>query len=59
MYFLIKNEEFLEKYSKNWGKKISIIIKNKFNSKPVYNKKYLIAENKSTKIKVFNVFILQ
>ena len=31
MYFLIKNEEFLEKYSKNWEKKISIIIKNKFN----------------------------
>ena len=48
MSFLIKDETFLEKYNEIW-KKVSIIIKNEFDSKPVYNKKYL-----KTKIKSYN-----
>ena len=36
--FLIKNDELLEKYDKIW-EKVSNIIKNEFNSEPVY--KYL------------------
>ena len=38
MSFLIKNDELLEKYVKIW-EKVSNIIKNEFNSEPVY--KYL------------------
>ena len=37
---LIKNEKLLEKYSEIW-KKVSNIIKKEFDSKPVYNDKYL------------------
>ena len=48
MSFLIKDEKFLEKYNEIW-KKVSIIIKNEFDSKPAYNKKYL-----KTKIKSYN-----
>ena len=40
MSFLIKNENLLEKYNLIW-KKVSNIIKKEFDSKPVYNKKYL------------------
>ena len=43
--FLIKDEKLLEKYNEIW-KKVSNIIKNEFDSKPVYNEKYL-----KTKIK--------
>ena len=44
--FLIKHEKLLEKYNKIW-KKVSNIIKNKFESKPVYNEKYLKTKIKS------------
>ena len=40
MFFLIKDEELLEKYNENW-KKVSNIIKKEFDSKPVHDKKYL------------------
>ena len=38
--FLIKDEELLEKYNKIWDK-ISNSIRKGFDSKPVYNEKYL------------------
>ena len=46
MTFLMKVKEFLQKYNKIW-EKVSNIIKKKFNSKLIYNKKYLKSEKKS------------
>ena len=48
MSFMIQDENLIRKYNKIW-KKVSNIIKKEFNSKPVYNKKYL-----RTKIKSYN-----
>ena len=39
MYFLIEDDEFLKKYNSAWVK-FSAGIKNKFDSKPVYSKKF-------------------
>ena len=47
MSFLIKDEKVIVKYNKIW-KKVSNIIKKEFDSKDVYNKKYL-----KTKIKFY------
>ena len=38
MYFLIQNDNLLEKYNTNWDK-VWVDIKNDFDSMPVYNKK--------------------
>ena len=46
MYFLIEDDDLLKKYNTIWNK-VSVDIKNEFDSKTVYNKKYL-----KTKIKV-------
>ena len=46
MFFLIKNEKLLEKYNKIC-KKVSNIINKEFDSKPVYNEKYLKTKIKS------------
>ena len=40
MSFLTDNNEFLERYTKIWGK-ISDLIDKKFDSDPVYNNKYI------------------
>ena len=40
MYFMIKDENIFDKYMKIW-EKICNIIKTKFNSKLMYNKKYI------------------
>ena len=48
MSFMIQDENLIRKYNEIW-KKVSNIIKKEFNSKPVYNKKYL-----RTKIKSYN-----
>ena len=45
---LIKNEKLLEKYNEIW-RKVSYTIKKEFDSKPVYNEKYV-----ETKIKSHN-----
>ena len=45
MYFVIEEDELLEKYNTIWDK-VSTDIKKEFNSKPFYNKNYL-----KTKIK--------
>ena len=63
MAFLIKDENFLEKYQENW-EKVSIISKRKFNREPVHNKKYLKTNIKSYKEKkiqkkTLSVFIYQ
>ena len=39
MFFLIKNDELLEKYNEIWDK-VSKVIKKGFDSNPVYNDKY-------------------
>ena len=70
-FSLIKDEKLLEKYSEIW-KKVSSIIKKVFDSKPVYNLKYLktkinIIMKKSTQTfpiikyqkNAFNVFVYQ
>ena len=46
--FLIKDEKLIEKCNEIW-EKISNIIKTEFDSKPMYNEKYL-----KTKIKSYN-----
>ena len=46
MYFLIEDDDLLEKYNTIWGK-VSADIKKEFDNKPVYNKSYL-----KTKIKI-------
>ena len=40
MYFLIKNDDLLEKYNTIW-EKASVDIRKGFDSKAVYNKKFL------------------
>ena len=51
MSSLIKNDELLEKYNEIWDK-VSNTIKKRFNSKPIYNEKYLRTKIKSYKEKV-------
>ena len=46
MFFFIKDEKLLEKYNEIW-KKVSNIIKKEFDSKPVYNEKYIKTKIKS------------
>ena len=56
MYFLIKDERFLEIYNEILEKP-SNNIKKELNSEPVHNKKYLKAgKEKSTQKKAFNIF---
>ena len=43
MYFLIRDDEILEKYDNIWDK-VNADIKKEFDSKPVYNKKLLKTE---------------
>ena len=45
-FFFIKDDELLEKYNEIW-EKVKNSIKKEFDSKPVYNEKYLIAKIKS------------
>ena len=48
IYFLIKEEKVFIKYMEIL-EKVSNIIKNEFNSKLIYTKRYLKAEKKNTK----------
>ena len=43
MYFLIEDDDLLEKYNTIWDK-VSADIKKEFDSEPVYNKKFLKAK---------------
>ena len=40
MYFLIEDDDLLEKYNTIWDK-VSVDIKKEFDDEPVYNKEYL------------------
>ena len=55
MYFMIKYEKFFDKYMIIW-EKLSNIIKNKFNSKLIYNKKYLKDKKKFNTKESFQCF---
>ena len=46
MYFLIQDDELLEKYNEIW-EKVKNSINKKFDSEPVYNEKYVKAKIKS------------
>ena len=46
MYFLIEDDELLEKYNTVWDK-VSADTKKECDSKPVYNKKFLKTKTKS------------
>ena len=46
MYFLIEDDDLLEKYNTIWDK-VSADIKKEFDSEPVYNKNYLKTKIKS------------
>ena len=44
MYFLIDDDDLLEKYNTIWDK-VSADIKNEFDNEPVYNKEYLPSQH--------------
>ena len=46
MYFLIEDDNLLEKYNTIWDK-VSANIKKEFDSEPVYNKEFLKTKIKS------------
>ena len=54
--FLIKDDKLLEKYNEIW-EKVKNSIKKKFDSKPVYNEKYLEAKIKSYNGKINTDFL--
>ena len=45
IYFLIENDDLLEKYNTIWDK-VSAAIKKEFDSEPVYNKNFFKNQNK-------------
>ena len=55
MYFLIKNDELLEKYDAIWDK-VNAAIKKKFESKPVYEKEFLKTKIKSHGVEVTDFY---
>ena len=46
MYFLIEDDDLLEKYNAIWDK-VSVDVKKEFDSEPVYNKDFLKSKIKS------------
>ena len=58
VYFLIEDHDLLEKYSTIWDK-VSADIKKAFDSKPVYNKKFLKTKIKSHGDEVTDFYICQ
>ena len=55
MYFLIEDDDLLEKYNTIWDK-VSAHIKKEFDSKPVYNKNYLKTKIKSLGVEVSDFY---
>ena len=53
--FLIKDDQWLERYNENW-EKVKNSLKKEFNSEPVYNKKYLKGKIKSNNGKISKNF---
>ena len=59
MYFLIEDDDLLEKYSTIWHK-VSADIKKEFDNEPVYNKTYLKTKIKSHgKLQIFTIKKIQ
>ena len=56
MYFLIGDDDLLEKYNNIWDK-VSADIKKQFDSKPVYNKSFLKTKIKSygDEVQIFTI----
>ena len=57
MNFMIKDENIFDKYMTNW-EKVSNMIKKKFNSELIYNKKYLKAKKRISTKKSFQCFYI-
>ena len=60
MYFMIKDENFFDKYTTVWGK-VSNILKKKFNSELIHDKKYLTVEkrfNTKESIQCFYILVI-
>ena len=55
MYFLIEDDDLLEKYNTIWDK-VSADIKKEFDREPVYNKKFLKTKKKSHGDKVTDFY---
>ena len=55
--FMIKDKNMFDKYMTVWGK-VSNIIKRKFNSELIYNKKYLKAETRFKAKESFQCFYI-
>ena len=53
--FLIKNDKLVEKYNDIWDK-VNNTIKKRFDSEPVYNKKYLRTKIRSYESKISTNF---
>ena len=53
--FLIKDDQWLERYNENW-EKVKNSLKKEFNSEPVYKKKYLKGKIKSNNGKMSKNF---
>ena len=51
LFFLIKNDELIEKYNEIWNK-VSKVIKKGFDSQLAYNNKYIKAKLKSYEVKI-------
>ena len=58
MYFLIEDNDLLEKYNTIWDK-VSADIKKEFDSEPVYNKNYLKTKIKSHGDEVTHIFTIK
>ena len=58
MYFLIEDDDLLEKYNTIWDKVIADIIK-EFDIKPVYNKEFLKTKIKSNGDEVIDFYDLK
>ena len=54
---MIKDENFFYKYMNIW-EKVSNVIKNRFNSEIIYNKKYIKAEKKANTKESFQYFYI-
>ena len=55
MYFLIEDDDLLEKYNTIWDK-VSADIRKEFDSEPVYNKKFLKTKIKSNGDEVMDFY---
>ena len=55
VYFLIKDDDLLEKYYTNWDN-VSAEIKKEFNSEAIYNKEILKTKKKFIVYKSFKIF---